>query len=123
MSEESSTVAEDKVSETQLQMLTIEEAAKFLDVSKHTVYRLTSQHRIKFYKPTGKRIYFDKADLNEWMKSKAIKSDEEIKADATNYVKFGKMTREKPQKEPDDERTIRNRLLAQEIRRKYKLGW
>ena len=33
------------------------------------------------------------------------------------------MTQEKPQKEPDDERTIRNRLLAQEIRRKYKQGW
>ena len=121
-SEEISVVEEDKVLETQPQMLTIEEAAKYLNVKKSTVYRMTSQHRIKFYKPTGKRVYFDKADLDEWMKSKAIKSDEEIKADATNYVKFGKMIREKPQKEPDDERTIRNRLLAQEIRRKYKLG-
>ena len=122
-SEENSTVAENKVSELMPQMLTIEEAAQFLNVSKHTVYRLTSQHRIKFYKPTGKRIYFDKADLNEWMKSKAVKSDAEIKADANKYVMFGKMTQEKPQKEPDDERTIRNRLLAQEIRRKYKQGW
>lgn len=122
------TIAEsvsEQTEENQKQMLTIEETAKFLSVSKHTVYKMTAEHRVRFYKPTGKRIYFDVADLLEWMKSRMVKSNAETDADATNYVMFGKRPEEEKKevkKKPDDERTIRNRQIAQEIRRKYKLG-
>lgn len=120
------TIAESDAEQTEeKQMLTIEEAAKFLSVGKHTVYKMTAEHRVRFYKPTGKRIYFDVADLIEWMKSRMVKSNAETEADATNYVMFGKRPEEEKKevkKKPDDERTIRNRQIAQEIRRKYKLG-
>ncbi len=114
-------VAEEVTSELKPKLLTIDETAQYLNLSKHTIYKMTQEHRVRFYKPTGKRIYFDVADLDEWMKSRAIKSNAETEADATNYVMFGKRPVEKKPELPDDERTIRNRQLAQEIRRKYNL--
>ena len=114
-------VGSEPVTEERQQMLTIEEAAKYLSLSKHTIYKMTAEHQIRFYKPSGKRIYFDVADLTEWMKSRMVKSNAETDMEATNYVMFGNRPTEKPKKK-DDERTIKNRQIAQEIRRKYKLG-
>ncbi len=114
-------VCPEPVAEERPQMLTIEEAAKYLSLSKHTIYKMTAEHQIRFYKPSGKRIYFDVADLTEWMKSRMVKSNAETDMEATSYVMFGKRPTEKPKK-PDDARTIKNRQIAQEIRRKYKLG-
>ena len=114
-------VCPEPVTEERTQMLTIEEAAKYLSLSKHTIYKMTAEHQIRFYKPSGKRIYFDVADLTEWMKSRMVKSNADTDMEATSYVMFGKKPTEKPKK-TDDERTIKNRQIAQEIRRKYKLG-
>ena len=114
-------IGSEPVTEERQQMLTIEEAAKYLSLSKHTVYKMTAEHQIRFYKPSGKRIYFDVADLTEWMKSRMVKSNAETDMEATNYVMFGNRPTEKPKKK-DDERTIKNRQIVQEIRRKYKLG-
>lgn len=109
------------VAEEKPKMLTIDEAAKYLSISKHTVYKMTAEHQVRFYKPSGKRIYFDVEDLNEWMKSRMVKSNADTNIEATNYVMFGNRPTEKTKK-ADDERTIKNRQIAQEIRRKYKLG-
>ncbi len=40
------------------EILTIEEAAEFLSVSKSYLYKQTSAQAIPHYKPTGKRCYF-----------------------------------------------------------------
>ena len=48
---------------TQPKPLTLEETAKFLDLSKSYLYRLVCYKKIPFYKPEGKRLYFDQAEL------------------------------------------------------------
>lgn len=48
-------------------MLTMQEAAMFTGMSKHTLYRMTCSKQIKHYKPGGKLIYFSREDLINWM--------------------------------------------------------
>ena len=61
------------------ELFTIEDAAKYMGVSVHHVYRLTSNHEISIYKPSGKLIYISRKDLHKWMKQNLILSDDEIK--------------------------------------------
>lgn len=59
--------------------LTIDEAAEFLHLSKSHLYRLTSKGEIPHYKPTGKRIYFFRNDLIEFLKSGKVRTNQEIR--------------------------------------------
>ena len=52
---------------TTKEILTIEEAAEFLSMSKSYLYKQTSAQRIPHYKPTGKRCYFRRSELEEWI--------------------------------------------------------
>ncbi len=65
---------------------TLHEAAKYLDVSRSYLYQLTHKHQIPYYKPHGKRIYFDKIELDAWIKRNPIKTTDEIEAQAIEYV-------------------------------------
>lgn len=60
------------------QILTTEEAAKFLGLSKSFVYKMTHEGTIPFYKPNGKVCYFEKNELLEWMRSCRVASEKEI---------------------------------------------
>lgn len=55
-------------------ILTIEEASKYTGLSKSYMYKLTSQHLIPYYKPLGKFIYFEKADIDIWLRQNRISS-------------------------------------------------
>jgi len=68
--------------------LTFEEALLFLRVSKSTLYKLTHTKKIPFTKPGGKKLYFKKADLINWMNSNPVKSAAQIDEEAANYVTF-----------------------------------
>ena len=71
---------------TQPKPLTLKEAAEFLDFSRSYLYRLTSQGRIPCYKPEGKRVYFDRAELVDWLKRNRIRPQEEIEGKAASYI-------------------------------------
>jgi len=47
--------------------LTAPEAAKFLGVSIQGLYGLTHRRAIPFYKPSGKNILFNAAELEAWI--------------------------------------------------------
>lgn len=47
-------------------LLIIQQAAEFLHISRHTVYGLASRRKIPHMKK-GKRLYFSKKDLTEWI--------------------------------------------------------
>lgn len=59
--------------------LTIAEASEYTGFSAHTIYQLTSNHKIKFFKPNGKTIFIPRKDLENWLASNLqyIKEDEE----------------------------------------------
>jgi excisionase family DNA binding protein len=48
-------------------ILSVEEAAFFLNMKPSFLYKITSAKRIKFFKPNGKLIYFQKSDLEAFM--------------------------------------------------------
>ena len=66
--------------------LNLMEAAEFLDFSRSYLYRLTSQGRVLCYKPEGKRVYFDRAELVNWLKRNRIRPQEEIAEEAATYI-------------------------------------
>ena len=53
-------------------------AADYLDVSKSHLYQLTCKGLIAHYKPAGKRVYFDKVDLDAYLKRNRVASVSEI---------------------------------------------
>ena len=53
-------------------MLTLDETAKYLGMSKGYLYKLTHTRMIPFYKPLGKMCYFKREELEEWLQSNRI---------------------------------------------------
>ena len=80
------TVIESLLVATQPKPLTLKEAAEFLDFSRSYLYRLTSQGRIPCYKPEGKRVYFDRAELVDWLKRNRNRTQEETEEKAASYI-------------------------------------
>lgn len=54
------------------EILNIEEAAKFLGVSKSWMYRLTSEKKVPYYRPFSSRLYFRRSELETLIFSKRI---------------------------------------------------
>lgn len=71
-------------------VLTLDEAATFIGLSKSALYKLTSRGIIEFSKPNGKTIYIEKAYLEEWMMSGLRKNKKETERDAMNYCMLSK---------------------------------
>jgi excisionase family DNA binding protein len=67
--------------------LTLEEAVDYLSLSKSALYKLTSRKEITFYNPGGKKIYFRKAELENWIISKRIASNDEIQELSDAFLK------------------------------------
>lgn len=58
--------------------LNIEECAKFIGISKNSLYAMTSKKEIPFYK-IGKRILFERSEIHEWITINfKIKTAEEL---------------------------------------------
>jgi excisionase family DNA binding protein len=47
--------------------MSVKEAAEHLDVSVSHIYKLTHKRKITCYKPSGKRLYFKKSDLDKYL--------------------------------------------------------
>ena len=57
--------------------LDFEETCLYINISKSYLYKLTSQGLIPYYKPNGKKIYFSRSELDEWvLRNKSYSSDE-----------------------------------------------
>jgi excisionase family DNA binding protein len=70
----------------QTQPLSIEEAAEYLNVTVAALYSMTSRRLVPFNKP-GKRLYFLKNDLDEWVKSGKVKTQDELWAESRHKFK------------------------------------
>lgn len=62
-------------------LLTIQQAAEFLHLSVPTLYGKVHTREIPFSKQ-GKRLYFSKAELSDWVKSGRKKTQSEITEEA-----------------------------------------
>lgn len=62
----------------QKQQFTLKEAAIYLGIAKSTLYKLTSGRLIPHFKPKDKLIYFNKVDLDNWMRKGRVETIEEL---------------------------------------------
>lgn len=53
-------------------VLTFDDVALLTGMSKSHLYKLTSTHQIPHYKPNGKNIYFDRVEIENWMKQNRV---------------------------------------------------
>lgn len=72
-------------------VLCFDDVALLTRLSKSHLYKLTCSHQIPHYKPNGKQIYFDRAEIESWMKQNRVATTQEIEQAATNYVVTGRM--------------------------------
>ncbi|MCU0432253.1 MAG: helix-turn-helix domain-containing protein [Bacteroidia bacterium] len=68
------------------QLLTIQQAGEFLNLSVPTIYGYVSRSAIPVSK-RGKRLYFSKLELLQWIKDGRKKTAAEIKSEAESYIK------------------------------------
>lgn len=67
-------------------VLTTDEAAKYLGVSKSALYKWCMLRQIPHFKsPTGKLTYFNRCEIEAWMQSQKVATDEELSGQAASY--------------------------------------
>lgn len=64
------------------EILTLEEAATFLGISKSCLYKMTHNQVVPFYKPNNKLVYFERSELIKWIRSCRVASMEQIESEA-----------------------------------------
>ena len=67
-------------------VLSFDEASKFLNLSKSYLYKLTSGNLIPHYKPQGKMLYFEMVELEAWLRQNPIKTQAQIEQEAQKYI-------------------------------------
>lgn len=67
-----------KLLSLQKEVLTLEEFCLYAGISKNQAYHLTSSRKIKFYRPFGKLIYFDKNEVIDFLKQNSVNTENKI---------------------------------------------
>ncbi len=67
-------------------MLTLDEVCMFMGMSKNYVYQLTSKGVLPFYKPNGRMLYFDKSEIEAWLKQNYHGTLQEAEQKAVAYM-------------------------------------
>lgn len=71
---------------TAKEVLNLEEASAFLGIAKSTLYKMTHQNRLPYFKPAGKLIFFEKQALLDWVRGAKALSEEELKEEAAHRL-------------------------------------
>lgn len=75
---------------TAKKMLTVDDASLITGLSKSYLYKLTQSQQIPHYKPNGKFVYFDREDLEQWMRRNRVASQDEVESTVHTYLSTGK---------------------------------
>lgn len=67
------------------EIFTLSEAAEYLDLTKSAIYKKTSDRNIPHFKQ-GKRLYFKRSELDDWMTQNRIMTRDEIQKQASDYI-------------------------------------
>jgi excisionase family DNA binding protein len=70
----------------QKQVLNLNDACIYLELSQSHLYKLTSNGSIPHYKPNGKKLYFKREELDTWLLRNRSNSIDEIEQEAANYL-------------------------------------
>ena len=70
----------------QKKVLNFNEACTYLELSQSHLYKLTSTGAVPHYKPNGKKIYFQREELDNWLLRNRMNSRDEIEQQAADYL-------------------------------------
>ena len=73
----------------QKKVLNIDEVCLFTGLSKSHIYKNTCYHKMPFYKQS-KHLFFDREEIEDWLKENRYKTTDEIDKEATSYVTLNK---------------------------------
>jgi len=75
---------------TTKEVLTSDEAARYLGVSKSCLYKWTCARQIPHFKsPTGKMCFFNRKEIEEWMQSQRVATNDELELQAQTIARKG----------------------------------
>lgn len=60
------------------EVLNLEEAAMFLGISKSSLYKMTHNQVIPYFKPNNKMVYFEKSELLKWLRQNPVASQTQV---------------------------------------------
>jgi excisionase family DNA binding protein len=67
-------------------VLNFSEACQYLDISESHLYKLTSRKQIPHFCPQGKKLYFNRHEMDNWLQQNRQISNDEIEKQATDYL-------------------------------------
>lgn len=70
-------------------VLTVDEAARYMGVSKSSLYKLMMRKLIPYSRPNGKVCYFDRLELEKWLMSNRVATENELNDRAEAYCRKG----------------------------------
>lgn len=70
---------------TTKEVLTSDEAAAYMGISKSYLYKLTMRQQIPFFRPMGKMCYFNRLELEAWLQTNRCATADEISQQAQAY--------------------------------------
>ena len=70
----------------QKEVLNFSETSTYLNISASHLYKLTSSKQIPHFCPNGKKLYFNRHELDLWLQQKKQTTKQEIEQEATNYI-------------------------------------
>jgi excisionase family DNA binding protein len=73
----------------QKNVLNIDEVCTLTGLSKSHIYKLTCYQKLPFYKQ-AKHLFFDRAEIENWLKENRFKPSDELKKEAATYVTLNK---------------------------------
>lgn len=67
-------------------VLNIDDVAVLTGLSKSTLYKMTCAKEIPFYRPNGKMIFFDRKEVEQWMKRNRVAAVCELEDNAVDFI-------------------------------------
>lgn len=68
-------------------ILTVDEVSRYLDLSPDYIYKMTHNREIPHYKPSGKKLYFKREEIDEWVLRHKVLSIDELNAESRKFRK------------------------------------
>lgn len=67
------------------EVLTSNEAAQYMGISKSYLYKLTMLGKVPHFKPMGKMCYFNRLELEQWLQNNRVATNNEINQKAQSF--------------------------------------
>lgn len=67
-------------------VLNFNEACSYLDVSQSHLYKLTSTRQIPHFCPQGKKLYFNRTELDVWLQRNRQSTNDEIEQEVNEKL-------------------------------------